>query len=40
MNRFDIGRCHCLYVGDISIISPCSFAVGKTQQYGIHVLLG
>ena len=27
-------------VGDISIIFPCSFAVGITQQYGIHVLLG
>ena len=27
-------------VGDISIIFPCSFAVGITQQYGIYVLLG
>ena len=23
-------------VGDISIIFPCSFAVGITQQYGIY----
>ena len=29
-----------LTVGDISIIFPCSFAVGITQQYGIYVLLG
>ena len=29
-----------LAVGDISIIFPCSFAVGITQQYGIYVLLG
>ena len=28
------------YVGDISVIFPCSFAVGITQQYGIYVLLG
>ena len=28
------------HVGDISIIFPCSFAVGITQQYGIYVLLG
>ena len=28
------------FVGDISIIFPCSFAVGITQQYGIYVLLG
>ena len=27
-------------VGDISIIFPCSFAVGITQQYGIYVFLG
>ena len=27
-------------VGDISIIFPCSFAVGITQQHGIYVLLG
>ena len=27
-------------VGDMSIIFPCSFAVGITQQYGIYVLLG
>ena len=33
---------HCTHtdVGDISIIFPCSFAVGITQQYGIYVLLG
>ena len=29
-----------VYVGDISIIFPCSFAIGMTQQYGIYVLLG
>ena len=28
------------YVGDISIIFPCSSAVGITKQYGIYVLLG
>ena len=27
-------------LGDISIILPCSFAVGRTQQYGTYVLLG
>ena len=27
-------------VWDTSIIFPCSFAVGITQQYGIYVLLG
>ena len=26
------------FVGDISIIFPCSFAVGITQQYGIYVV--
>ena len=31
---------HRFFVGDISIIFPCSFAVGITQQYGIYVLLG
>ena len=32
--------CTLHYVEDISIIFPCSFAVGITQQYGIYVLLG
>ena len=34
------GLHHHRPVGDISIIFPCSFAVGITQQYGIYVLLG
>ena len=34
------GSIYLRSVGDISIIFPCSFAVGITQQYGIYVLLG
>ena len=34
------GNYRSFTVGDISIMFPCSFAVGITQQYGIYVLLG
>ena len=37
VHHFDVAN---ITVGDISIIFPCSFAVGITQQYGIYVLLG
>ena len=40
ITRAHAGLCGVHNVGDISIIFPCSFAVGITQQYGIYVLLG
>ena len=38
--RLNLVLTYGISVGDISIIFPCSFAVGITQQYGIYVLLG
>ena len=38
--RLDLVLTYGIPVGDISIIFPCSFAVGITQQYGIYVVLG